>query len=72
MIEHEVGQRTGKTTRETKGKTAWWARDDSNLQPSGYAPVVCHCLAVAESYWDLNKIGVRSFILSGAPVNQSN
>ena len=23
----------------------WWAREDSNLQPSGYAPVVCHCLA---------------------------
>src|SRR6202045_3305083 len=26
----------------------------------------------AESYWDLNKIGVRSFILSGAPLNVCN
>jgi hypothetical protein len=34
------------------------AREDSNLQPSGYAPVVCHCPAAAESYWNLNKIGV--------------
>jgi hypothetical protein len=34
-----------------------------------YAPVVCHCPASAESYRNLNKIGVRGFILSGAPVN---
>ena len=47
------------------------AREDSNLQPSGYAPVVCHCPAAAESYWNLNKIGVRSFILSGAPIPSS-
>ena len=50
---------------------AWWAREDSNLQPSGYAPVVCHCPAAADSYWNLNKIGVRSFILSGAPIPSS-
>jgi hypothetical protein len=50
-----------------QNENAWWTREDSNLQPSGYAPVVCNCPAAAESYWNLNKIGVRSFILSGAP-----